>query len=250
MIMPAFNAARFIEPALHSLLRERGAVDLDIVVVDDGSSDATCTIVEGLARDHPQLRLLHNPRKGIGAARNTGIQQLRPDTAFIGFLDADDVSYPGRIARQRDRLLADPSIDVLYGVVEMFRVLDETTLLPAPGTPTKLVRGPFLQSALYRPHVIEQVGLFDESFRQGCDTDYVLRLIEQEFRLVLDDGIAAFYRRHDANVTLDIAERQREFRIASLRFAARRRLSGKGPIPPVYAALFLNRERLERDFDA
>lgn len=246
VIMPAFNAARFIEAALRSLLRERAAVNLDIVVVDDGSTDETRDIVNMMARDFHEVRLLRNPRKGIAAARNTGIDNVRAGCRFIAFLDADDLSYPGRIERQRSRLLSDPTIDALYGLMEMFTIANKSGDAPEVGTETKIIRGPYLQSAMYRPEVVRRVGPFDESFRQGCDTDFVLRVVEKEFKLVLDDGLAAYYRRHDSNVTLNVPEMQREFMLASLKWAVRNRMSGKPALPPVFADLFLRRDEIEK----
>jgi glycosyltransferase involved in cell wall biosynthesis len=249
VIIPAFNADRFIAQALQSLLRERDDVALDIMVIDDGSTDATRDIVSAMARDFPEIRLLQNPRKGIAAARNTGLDHV-PDTAeLVTFLDADDLTYPGRIARQRALMKADPSIDALYGRVEMFRTLDGEILAPARGSATKIIRGPFLQSSMYRPATFGKVGRFDESFRQGCDTDYVLRVIEKGLRLVLDDGLAAYYRRHDSNVTLNVGEVQREFMLASLKWAARNRLKGGGALPAAFSELFLSRDQIEKDFD-
>jgi glycosyltransferase involved in cell wall biosynthesis len=245
VIMPALNADRFIDAALRSLLSERHAVSLDVIVIDDGSTDRTRDIVYAFARDFPEVRLLRNPRKGIAAARNTGLDNITDDCDFVTFLDADDVSYPGRIARQRSLLLSDPTIDVLYGTMEMFTALDDSILAPAPGSAIKRIRGPYLQSAMYRRTVIERVGRFDESFRQGDDSDFVLRVIEHEFRLVLDDGLAAYYRRHDANVTLNVEEMKREFMRASLRWAARNRIGKGRALPPIYADLFLHRAETE-----
>jgi glycosyltransferase involved in cell wall biosynthesis len=247
--MPAFNADRFIEVAVRSLLRERDSVKLDIIVVDDGSTDGTREIVASIARENAEVRLLQNPRKGIAAARNTGIANMREDCAFVAFLDADDMSCPGRIQHQRSLLLNDRTIDVLYGLVEMFSVPDATGFAPAAGSATKVIRGPYLQSAMYRPAVIAEVGPFDEKFRQGCDTDFVLRVVERGFNLVLDDGVAAYYRRHDANVTLNVEEMQREFMLASLKWAARNRLKGKQEIPKVFSELFLRRDEIEKDFN-
>lgn len=210
--------------------------------MDDGSTDATVSIVETIAAGFPEVRLLRNPRKGIGAARNTGLDNLRSDCRFVAFLDADDISFPGRIARQRSLLLADPGIDVLYGLLEMFSVADESGMAPAPGSSTKIVRGPYLQSAMYRPEVIARVGRFDETFRQGCDTDFVLRVIEHDFNLVLDDGLAGYYRRHDANVTLNVEEMQREFMLASMKWAVRNRIRGRAQIPKMFADIFLRRD--------
>jgi glycosyltransferase involved in cell wall biosynthesis len=249
VIMPALNADRFIDAAIRSLLGERDALDLDIIVIDDGSTDKTRAIVEALAVSFGEVRLLSNRRKGIAAARNTGLDNIRPNCRFITFLDADDISYPGRIQRQRSLLINNPGVDVLYGQIEMFRIFDPTTMAPASGQPTKIIRGPYLQSSMYRPAVIEKVGRFDENFRQGDDTDFVLRVIEQGFNILLDDGLAAYYRRHDSNVTLDVAEVQREFMLASVKFATRRRQSGKVAIPPIFSELFLSRDQMERDFD-
>lgn len=235
--------------ALRSLLRERDSVDLDIIVVDDGSTDLTRDIVDSVARENREVRLLQNPRKGIAAARNTGLANIRDDCRFVAFLDADDISCPGRIQHQRALMLRDMNIDVVYGLVEMFSFPDETGFAPDRKRPTKIIRGPYLQSAMYRPSVIDRVGQFDEKFRQGCDTDYILRVVEQGLNLTLDDSVAAYYRRHDSNVTLNVEEMQREFMLASLKWAARNRLSGRREIPKVFSDLFLRRDQIEKGFD-
>ncbi len=248
VIMPAFNAARFINAAIASLLAERESVRTDIIVIDDGSTDDTRAIVAGMAAQYREIRLLQNPRKGIAAARNTGLDNLAGDCRLVAFMDSDDMSYPGRLARQRAILDGDQDIDVLYGRVQMFAEFDDETLAPRKGSRTKIIRGPYLQSSMYRPEVFEKVGRFDETFRQGCDTDYVLRVVEKGIRVVLEDEIAAYYRRHDANVTLDTAQMQREFMLASMKWAARNRLSKRGDLPEVFAEMFMRRDEIEKDF--
>ena len=248
VIIPAYNAARFIDASLRSLVAERDAVDLDIIVIDDGSTDETRRIVERRASEFDEIRLLQNPRKGIAAARNTGLDNLPDGVRYVAFLDADDVSFPGRIARQRARLERESATDVLYGRVEMFTEFDEATLAPQKGSRTRIIRGPYLQSAMYRPHVFETVGRFDETFKQGCDTDFVLRVVEKGISLELDDGVAAYYRRHDANVTLDTAQMRREFMLASMKWAARNKLRTGADLPPVFSELFLRRDEIEKDF--
>src|SRR2546421_313210 len=83
-----------------------------------------------------------------------------------------DIVYPGRIGRQRALLVREPAIGAVYGLMQMFSVLDEATRAPAANTPTRIIRGPYLQSSMYRAEVIRAVGPFDESFRQGDDTDF------------------------------------------------------------------------------
>ena len=240
--MAAFNAERFIDAALRSLLVERDP--LDIAVIDDGSADATRDVVARLAAEAPAIRLLRNPGKGIAAARNTGLRNLPADCTLVTFHDADDLCFPGRIARQSARLEADAELDGLYGLVQTFSVQDDAALAPAPGTPVKLVRGPYLQSAMFRRRVVDKAGLFDETYRQGCDSEYFLRLIEAGFRIELEEEIAAYYRRHDANITLNTAEMKREFMRASLSWVARNRLR-KGSLPAIYSQMFLQRAGLE-----
>ena len=249
VIMPALNAARFIEAALQSLLREKDSVPLDIIVIDDGSTDDTRGIVAKLGREFNEIRLVPNARKGISAARNTGLTHAHPESRFITFLDADDLSSPGRIARQRN-LLAGEDIDAVYGLVQMFVVLDDATQAPAPGTPTRILRGPFLQASMYRAEAIRAIGLFDERLRQGEDLEFVLRAIDHPLRLRLEDAVAAYYRRHDANVTLDTGEVNREFRLVTMKWAVRRSITGKGPPPAIFSELFASPHDFEQDFVA
>lgn len=246
VIMPAYNADRFIGVAIDSLLQERDTVALDIIIIDDGSTDGTRAIVERLASRNAEIRLLQNPRKGIAAARNTGLVNLREGCQFVAFMDADDASVAGRLARQRALLCKDPSIAILYGRVEMFTEFDDALLRPRDGSRTKVIRGPYLQSAMYRPHVFDKVGRFDESYRQGCDTDYLLRCLDSGLKLELDDQVAAYYRRHDANVTLNTAEVQREFMLATLKWAARNKLKRGADLPDLYKEFFLRRDKLEK----
>lgn len=249
VIMPALNAARFIEAALRSLLRERKAVPLDIVVIDDGSTDDTRGIVTQLAREFAEIRLVPNARKGIAAGRNTGVANADPESRFITFLDADDLSVPGRIARQRD-LLAGEDFDVVYGLVQLFSVLDDAAQAPAAGSPIRTLRGPYLQSSMYHADAIRAIGPFDESLRQGEDTDFLLRVIDHPLRLHLEDAIAAYYRRHDANVTLDTAEVDREFRRVTMRWAVRRHAGGRGMPPVIFSEFFDSRHEPEKDLGA
>jgi glycosyltransferase involved in cell wall biosynthesis len=245
VIIPVYNAEPFIKAAIHSLVSERNHVQLDIIAIEDGSTDGTPDILARCQNEVPELRVLHNPRKGIAAARNTGLEALGADCSFVAFLDADDLSVNGRIARQMSLLKADPTIDAIYGKVEMFNHTDLATMGPLKNKPTRVIRGPYLQSAMFRRNVFERVGRFDESYRQGCDTDFVLRLADAGVNLSLDDGIAAYYRRHNTNVTLDRAEMHREFVRATMKSAIRNRIKGKPQLSAVFDALFMNRAHIQ-----
>jgi succinoglycan biosynthesis protein ExoO len=95
VIMPAFNAAQFIERALASALEQEG-VEVEVVIVDDGSTDGTGDLVERLSKADPRIRLLRLDRnKGPSVARNTALDAAEGE--WIAILDADDAYCQGRL---------------------------------------------------------------------------------------------------------------------------------------------------------
>ena len=110
VVIPAHNAARYLESALDSVLRELPA-DAEIVVVDDGSSDATPQI---LAAHGERLRVLrHATPLGPGRARNRGV--AASSGRILAFHDADDLALPGRFALLLEALEARPEVDLVFG---------------------------------------------------------------------------------------------------------------------------------------
>lgn len=102
VILPVHNAASTIERAIRSILRQT-LTDLELLVVDDGSTDDTPGVVCGI-RDE-RLRLISTPHQGVAAAANTGTQAATAD--LIARMDADDFSQPQRLAAQKTLLLQD-----------------------------------------------------------------------------------------------------------------------------------------------
>src|SRR6185369_10910146 len=95
VIVPAYNAAKLIRPALTSALYQ-SAGDLEVIVVDDGSSDQTADVAEEFAARDPRVRLVrHELTRGVAAARNTAITHARGE--WIAPLDADDAFVATRI---------------------------------------------------------------------------------------------------------------------------------------------------------
>ena len=109
VIIPAYNAERYIGRALCSSL-EQTYRNLEIVVVDDGSTDGTARIVQEI-RD-PRIVYIQQANAGQGNARNRGIRECRGD--YIGFLDADDLYMPGKVQRQLEFLLEHTRYKIVY----------------------------------------------------------------------------------------------------------------------------------------
>lgn len=108
VLIPAYNVSDYVEACLDSVLAQvEGAGAVEIVVLDDASSDGSWAKVERVARDHPLLVrvFMHASNRGVAAARNTLLVQARG--RYVWFLDADDVLLPGAIAGLRAQIEAD-----------------------------------------------------------------------------------------------------------------------------------------------
>ena len=236
VIIPVFNREAFIGSALRSLLRQRDAADLDIIVVDDGSTDSTATIVREMAAEAPCIRYAAQENMGVTKARNAGLKLLAPDAEFVTFLDSDDISPAGRFAKDLAYFEADESLDLTYGLMTLADRIDDAALDMAPGGEGITVRGISLTTAIFRRSAIEPLNGFDEEFSQAEDLDFLLRLFERHPKYVLSDTVAILYRQHPGNMTKEAkAETRREFLKAMLRSAQRRRRDPTlGNIPQVF----------------
>lgn len=97
VIVPAYNAAGLVRETLESVSAQTYQ-SLEIIVVDDGSSDTTCDVVEDCARRDPRIRLIRQTNAGVGAARNTGIAAAKGK--YVAPIDADDIWHPDKILAQ------------------------------------------------------------------------------------------------------------------------------------------------------
>ncbi|MEO5854102.1 MAG: glycosyltransferase family 2 protein [Nocardioides sp.] len=95
VVVPVFDVADYLPAALDSLLAQTHP-HLDVVVVDDGSTDSSGTVADSYAARDPRVRVVHTDNHGLGAARNTGLAHARGD--LVAFLDSDDVLPPGAYA--------------------------------------------------------------------------------------------------------------------------------------------------------
>jgi glycosyltransferase involved in cell wall biosynthesis len=215
--MPAYNAEATIGSALKSLLRQRDAGELDIIVVDDGSTDRTREVVATLAARAPEIRLIGIDHGGISKARNAALRAMAPDTDLVGFLDADDLSPASRYAHDVELFEADPALDLVYSKLRFFDREDPETLAPSVSSRILDERTVHLSAGLFRPRVLERAGLFDESLAQAEDTDYLLRIFERQPKHLLSDEIGVFYRKHRGGITENRVEAQRELMRAFFR---------------------------------
>lgn len=226
IIMPARNGEKYIEAALMSLLRE-DVGQLDIIVINDGSTDRTAEIVRRTSSSYPVVRMIDGPCAGVSGARNAGLAAVSKQAAYISFLDCDDLKARGSLLRQRQQLEQDPGKQYVFGLTEFFETIDEQSSWPAASGRSAVHRTVQLGSALFRKSVFDQFGGFNEEMPQGEDGDFFLRLLEERIPYIVDDQIAVHYRRHAQNMTNDFLQVRRGFADTIRRSLARRRQSGK-----------------------
>jgi len=222
VIMPAYNREAYIETAIRSLLVQRSDADLDIVVVDDGSTDTTAEIVARLAAKDPAVRLVQQQRSGVAKARNTGLDNIHDRAELVSFLDSDDCCTAGRFKRELPLFRVDAELAMTYGQMTLTLDIDALSFAPPAGAATCTLRGIGLTTAIFRRAAVERVGRFNEDLRQSEDFDYLLRFFELPLKYRLLDDVSIYYRRHDGNMTKD-REESRKFFMRSLILSARRR---------------------------
>lgn len=226
VIIPTYNRASMLSAAIHSLLRQRQDADLDILVIDDGSTDGTMELLETLSAIHPELRFLRQvTNSGVSQARNQGLAALLPETAVVTFLDSDDLSPPGRFAADLPLLINDPSLDLTYGRMMAVSAVDPHTLAPTPDARRLEGVGIHLSAGLYRRSLLERIGGMNSDLKRAEDTDYLLRIFESDCAFAETSTLCLYYLRHNSNTTHDNAEIRRWFAAALLRSIQRRKLN-------------------------
>jgi glycosyltransferase involved in cell wall biosynthesis len=181
-VIPALNAEPFIARALDSALAQ-GIAESEIIVVDDGSSDDTCRIVESYR--HRGVRLVrHERRGGAAAARNTGIAAARGE--YVAFLDADDEWLPHKLDRQLAIIRSDPAMTFVSCRANLLDEKGRDTgdiyrgAAPAEGTRAwrTLLASPCVAtpSVLARREALRVVGGFNRWMPVAEDQDMWIRL--------------------------------------------------------------------------
>lgn len=179
VVIPAYNAEQHLGAAIESVLAQDPA-PLEVIVVDDGSQDATASVAQGFG---DRVRLEQQRNAGVSRARNTGISVARG--THVAFLDADDVWLPGKLAAQLAAMEADPRLGYVYTgyrrvdarllglappvIIEPDEAVLRTLLLEPPGIWVS-------STCLFPKAVLDEVGGFDERLSTSADVDLAVRV--------------------------------------------------------------------------
>lgn len=219
VVIPAYNAAAFLGDAIRSVQAQTLPV-LEIIVVDDGSTDQTAAIASAL-----HVRVIRQEQRGTAAARNAGIRAAAGQ--WIAFLDADDLWEPEKIAYQYAMITLCPAVGIVssdYATMENGQVITPSSLTDL-GNPHHSLRngranalGRYFprigadffsaqwvllpSTVMIRRAVLEAVGLFDESLRAIEDFECFLRVMAR-YPLAVVTRPLMRYRLHGQNLHFD-----------------------------------------------
>ncbi len=213
-VIPAYNSAKFIRDALTSIRQQTHPID-EIIVIDDGSTDATEAVVREAGADITYIR---QENQGPSAARNRGVQCSSGD--WVAFLDADDQWTPGKTAQQllilekhptlhlvasdmaeidiEDSMIT-PSVLAKHHLFEHFQQLDGR---PVPDALAALMQNNFIPTGtvLVKRTTLLEAGLFNETIRFGEDLELWAR-IALNHPIACLPAVHMLRRQHDKNAT-------------------------------------------------
>ncbi|MBT6176890.1 MAG: glycosyltransferase [Deltaproteobacteria bacterium] len=220
VIIPARNAAAFIQEAVESLQNQTFS-NWEAIIINDGSDDETGHLADIINEAESRVHVVHKPiSQGLSAARNTGLELAQGE--FIQFLDADDKLLPHKLETQLAYLAAHPACDMVCGSGQYFDTHGPVpTEYPPPlgsALATLLTRNYILvNAALTRKSAIENVGLFKEASSTrlpvyGCeDWDFWLRIAINGGQIHWLDSTLVHNRWHQANMSKETLLMQRSY---------------------------------------
>lgn len=250
ILMPAFNAERYISETIESVLSQTYK-DFEFLIIDDGSTDRTLSIAKSYAQRDKRVKAISQPNVGMGTSLNQALDLV--DNEWIVRMDADDVMLPNRIERQMDFVRNDMDIAVTSSYVlytnEHGEVIgksprslltsrvcmeefvqrnkseskNDLQALPTVGFPHFMIYHP---AVLMRRSVVKAVGGYRPEFWPVEDFDLWNRVIERGYMVLIQPEYLLKYRRHESSGSIQRA-RQTSLKIGWVENCAARRRSGQ-----------------------
>ena len=201
VLIPCYNAERWLGETLESVFRQSWK-NLEVIVVDDGSKDNSCKVVETI--QSPRLKLIRQSNCGAAVARNRALNASRGE--FIQYIDADDLLNQKKIELQMERLIRAPDCLAMAEWARFYGDPDEAVFGPDPtwrdmGPVDWLVNNWESGAGMMYPamwlvprKVVNLAGSWDPSFTLADDTEYFARVVLAARRILFCEGARSYYR--------------------------------------------------------
>ena len=211
VVIPVFNGEPYLAATIESVLAQTYHA-LEVIVVDDGSTDGSADIV----KRYQEVRYFHQPNRGVAAARNVGISRVRGE--LIAPLDQDDVWYPDAVEVMADALLGHPEAG--YVIARQEFVLEPGVTKP-PWLKGELLRGdhPAFNpgGVMIRKAVLEALGGFNPDFATASDVEWFFRAKDAGIGMLAIPRLVLRKRVHAANQSRLVSDLHGEYlRVARL----------------------------------
>lgn len=209
MVMPAYNAERYIAEAIESVLHQTWA-NLELIVIDDGSLDRTRAIAEQYTTLDPRVRVTSQSNAGPSATMNRGLAEASAE--WVAVMHADDVMMPHRIERQMAFVEQHPEVAVASGWVKHVDgegnviAKDNNRLLTHEAVAERFNAGQLIgishPAAILRKSAVLAIGGYREQLRINEDVDLWARLLENGYKILVQPEFLLGYRIHSGSASI------------------------------------------------
>lgn len=197
VIIPVYNGDRYLSETIDSVLNQSYR-PVDVVVLDDGSTDNSADIAQGYL---PSIKYYYQPHSGLASALNHGISKAEGE--YFAFLDADDLWMPDKLELQMKAFEADPTIDMVFGHMRQFFSPDlEDTLRTKIVLIEEIMPGHFKAAMLIRRESFFRAGLFDAKWQIGDFVDWYLKAMEKGLKSFMIPDLVMKRRIHENNMVI------------------------------------------------
>lgn len=202
VIVPVFNAASTVQATVASVIAQTDG-DFEVILIDDGSTDASLAVMLSLANADPRIKAMSQTNQGVAATRNSAVAMSRG--AMLAFLDADDIWHPTKLARHRAVHAAHPDVDASYARIAFVGPNDRegakpqtlSSILPEPATVSQfLAENPVctMSNLVVTREAFVATGLFRAGMSFAEDQEWLARAAHKGAVISGIDEVLVNYR--------------------------------------------------------
>lgn len=209
IIIPAYNAERYITETIDSVLKQ-DYPNWELLIVNDGSTDATKSIIDTYALNDKRIVVIHKANSGVSDSRNTGIKQAKGDYFF--FLDADDIWNINNVSEKLSYFIAE-KVDAVYSSCELINESSVPMNSFLKGTPEVKLSDILSSKGNYTTapsgiavtkNVLQTIGGFDVNLSNNADQDFFIRILAANYKIGFITETLWKYRIHEGNMSKNV----------------------------------------------